>query len=73
MSMLAVENPALETVRSELRSAMAAAKCHRRGCYQDTVQALAGSSVLLAILASQLVETRAVFEPKRYDCLESRK
>lgn len=67
--MLAVENPALETVRSELRSAMAATKCHRCGCYQDTVQALAGSSVLLAILASQLVEARALFEPKRYDCL----
>ena len=69
MSVPAIENPALDVVRQELGSAMAATKCHRCGCYQDTVQALASSSVLPAILASQLAEARALFEPKRYDCL----
>lgn len=48
---------------------MAATKCHRCGCYQDTVQALVGSSFLSAILTSQLAEARTLFEPKRYDCL----
>lgn len=61
--------PALETVRQELGSAMAATKCHRCGCYQDTVRSLAGSSVLPAGLAAQLAEAQALFEPKRYDCL----
>ena len=69
MSATAVENPALKVVRQELGSAIAATKCHRCGCYQDTVEALAGSSVLQAIFASQLAEARALFEPKRYDCL----
>ncbi|MDA8259191.1 MAG: tetrahydromethanopterin S-methyltransferase subunit A [Betaproteobacteria bacterium] len=69
MSTSAVENPALETARQELHSAMTATKCHRCGCFQDTVLALAGSSVLPAILASQLAEARALFEPMRYDCL----
>lgn len=69
MSASAVQNPALEVVWRELGSAMAATKCHRCGCYQDTVQALAGSSLQPAILASQLAEARALFEPKRYDCL----
>lgn len=69
MNASAVENPALEVVLQELGSAMAATKCHRCGCYQDTVQALAGSFVLPAIFASQLAEACALFEPKRYDCL----
>jgi len=69
VSIPAIENPALEVVRQELGSAMAATKCHRCGCYQDTVQVLVSSSVLPAILASQLTEARALFEPKRYDCL----
>lgn len=69
MSSAVIDNSTLETVRSELCSAMAATKCHRCGCYQDTVQALEGSSALPAVLASQLAEARVLFEPKRYDCL----
>jgi len=69
VSSAVIDNSTLEAVRSELGSAMTATKCHRCGCYQDTVQALAGSSVLPAVLVSQLVEARALFEPKRYDCL----
>lgn len=69
MNAPAVENRALETVRSELRSAMAATKCHRCGCFQDTVRALEGSSVLQGRIGPQLAEARALFEMKRYDCL----
>lgn len=69
MNVQAVENRALETVRSELRSAMAATKCHRCGCFQDTVRALEASSVLQGRIGPQLAEARALFEMKRYDCL----
>ncbi|MDA8260446.1 MAG: DUF4346 domain-containing protein [Betaproteobacteria bacterium] len=65
----AVENRALETVCSELRSAMAASKCHRCGCFQDTVRTLEFSSVLQGRIGPQLAEARALYEPKRYDCL----
>lgn len=68
MSATAVENPALEVVRQELGSAIAATKCHRCSCYQDTVQALAGSFVLPAALASQITEApveRAGWQPLR--------
>lgn len=63
------QRPALDTVRSELHQAMAATKCHRCGCFQDTVQALNGSSVLQPMLGPQLAEARVLFETKRYDCL----
>lgn len=69
MNVQAVGNRALETVRSELRSAMSATKCHRCGCFQDTVRALEGSSVLQGRIGPQLAEARALFEMKRYDCL----
>lgn len=69
MSIPAVENLTLAALRQELGSAMAATKCHRCGCYQDTVQALEASSALPAVLASQLAEARALFKPKHYDCL----
>lgn len=69
MNVQAVWNRALETVRSELRSAMSATKCHRCGCFQDTVRALEGSSVLQGRIGPQLAEARALFEMKRYDCL----
>ncbi len=65
----AIDTPALETVQRELGSAMAATKCHRCGCFQDTVRLLAGSSVLPAALTAQLAEAQALFEPRRYDCL----
>lgn len=69
MNVPILEPPALEIVRQELGSAIAATKCHRCGCFQDTVHALEGSSVLPAVLARLLVEARILFEPKRYDCL----
>lgn len=69
MSIPAVENRILADLRQQLGSAMAAPKCHRCGCYQDTVQALETSSALPADLASQLAEAHALLKPKRYDCL----
>lgn len=69
MSTSVAESPALETVRQELRSAMAATMCYRCGCFQDTVQAIDGSSVLQGKMGPQLAEARASFEPRRYDCL----
>lgn len=69
MNIQAAANLALETVRSELRSAMEATKCHRCGCFQDTVRVLEGSSVLQDMIGPQLAEARALFEMKRYDCL----
>lgn len=65
MSIPAVENRILADLRQQLGSAMAAPKCHRCGCYQDTVQALETSSALPADLASQLAEAHALLKPKR--------
>lgn len=59
----------LRQIEQELRQAMAAKKCWRCGCFQDTIDALQGSAVIHADLASLLEEARSLFEPKRYDCL----
>jgi len=59
----------LSQIEHELRQAMAAKKCWRCGCFQDTVDTLQGSAIIHADLASLLEEARTLFEPKRYDCL----
>jgi len=59
----------LTQIKQELRQAMAAKKCWRCGCYQDTVSALQNSATINHSLASLLEEARTLFEPKRYDCL----
>ncbi|MHB1094400.1 DUF4346 domain-containing protein [Thiobacillus sp.] len=69
MTAPAIEKAALETLRRELRQAMAATKCHRCGCFQDTVYALQGLAPTRTLLPRLLDEARALFEPKRYDCL----
>jgi len=53
----------------ELRQAMAAKKCWRCGCFQDTVNTLQGSATINDALGPLLGEAQALFEPKRYDCL----
>ncbi|MFZ5557722.1 MAG: tetrahydromethanopterin S-methyltransferase subunit A [Pseudomonadota bacterium] len=58
-----------EQVGGQLRAAMAAKKCHRCGCFQDTVRALAGSAPLQAMQPGLLERAQALFEPRRYDCL----
>ena len=59
----------LSSVESELRSAMAAKKCWRCGCFQDTVNTLKDFSVITKTLGELLNEAQNLFEPKRYDCL----
>ena len=56
-------------IETELRQAMAAKKCWRCGCFQDTVSALQDSSTISASLGPLLDEAHELFEPKRYDCL----
>jgi len=56
-------------IETELRAAMAAKKCWRCGCFQDTVNTLQASTIINASLESLLKEACSLFEPKRYDCL----
>ena len=59
----------LKQTGDELRQAIAAKKCWRCGCFQDTVNVLRGSAAINSPLGSLLEEAHARFEPKRYDCL----
>lgn len=59
----------LAQIEKELRAAMAAKKCWRCGCYQDTVKTLQTSTVIKPKLVSLIEEAHSLFEPKRYDCL----
>lgn len=59
----------LRSVENELRSAMAAKKCWRCGCFQDTVNTLKDFSVITDSLGTLLNEAQNLFERKRYDCL----
>lgn len=60
---------ALHVISEQIKEAIAAPKCHKCGCLQQTVEALAGTDAGKAELASVLREARSVFVPKRYDCL----
>ena len=60
---------ALRIIAEQLDEAIAAPKCHKCGCLQQTVEALASTELGKEELASKLAEARDVFEPKRYDCL----
>ncbi len=64
-------NPAqsLTGVEKELRTATAATKCWRCGCFRDAIATLESSATIRASLEALLVEARGLFEPKRYDCL----
>jgi len=59
----------LKQTGDELRQAIAAKKCWRCGCFQDTVNTLQGPITINGELGSLLKEAHALFEPKRYDCL----
>jgi tetrahydromethanopterin S-methyltransferase subunit A len=56
-------------IETELRQAMAAKKCWRCGCFQDSVSALQGSSTITASLGPLLDDAQELFETRRYDCL----
>ncbi|VAW68601.1 Tetrahydromethanopterin S-methyltransferase subunit A homolog [hydrothermal vent metagenome] len=56
-------------MEAELRQAMAAKKCWRCGCFQDTITTLQGSERINTSLNALLDEADKLFEAKRYDCL----
>jgi len=61
-------NPA-DPISNELRQAMAAKKCWRCGCFQDTVNTLQRSDPINKKLGALLNEAQQLFEEVRYDCL----
>lgn len=60
---------ALAIVASQLKAGRDAAKCHACGCFQQFVEALAGTEFGQGDLSQDLALSKAVFQPKRYDCL----
>lgn len=69
MSNAESKESALHIITEQLEEAIAASKCHKCGCLQQTVEALAGTEAGQGELASILMEAREVFVPKKYDCL----
>ncbi len=67
--MMSMMPEALTRLEAELREAMAAKKCWRCGCFQDTVNTLQGSEQINTPLYALLDEASKLFEEKRYDCL----
>ena len=60
---------AFKIVSNQLAEAIAAPKCHKCGCLQKTVEALAGTELGTNELAPILSDARSVFVSKEYDCL----
>ena len=56
-------------IQNQVREAIRAPKCHPCGCFQNTVEALAGTEAGQGELTDVLNEAKAVFAPKEYDCL----
>ena len=70
--MAAAENPvasALDVITAQLKEAIEAPKCHKCGCLQQTVEALARTEAGKGELAPILTQARNFFAPKKYDCL----
>jgi tetrahydromethanopterin S-methyltransferase subunit A len=59
---------AILRVREALQCATTAKKCHRCGCFQDTVTALA-QTPLAEPLADALAAARSAFVEQKYDCI----
>lgn len=60
---------ALRIITDQIEQAVSAAKCHKCGCLQQTVEALARTDAGRAELQPVLSKARTVFLPKQYDCL----
>lgn len=60
---------ALHVITDQIEEAIAAPKCHKCGCLQQTVAALADTKAGQEELAETLARARDVFVPKKYDCL----
>ena len=69
--MTTAEQPvsALHVITEQLGNAIAAHKCHQCGCLQQTVAALEETEAGKRELADVLARARALFVPKKYDCL----
>lgn len=70
--MATAETPAqsaLHVINAQLQEAINAPKCHKCGCLQQTVEALAQTEMGKGALAPILIQARRVFTPKKYDCL----
>ncbi len=63
-----MQNP-LDTIREQIETAASLAKCHKCGCFQQTVDALAQTETGKQELAGLLTEARTTFVEKKYDCL----
>lgn len=61
--------PALRLITEQIEEAIAAPKCHKCGCLQQTVEALSATDAGKHELAATLEKARQVFVPKKYDCL----
>lgn len=59
----------LRVVAEQLETAVAARKCQRCGCLQETIEALENTEPGQGELAGTLRRARAAFAPKEYDCL----
>jgi len=60
---------AFHIIQEQMDSAIAAPKCHKCGCLQQTVEALSSTAEGQKELAETLYRARQVFVPKEYDCL----
>lgn len=63
---------ALKVIQEQMDLAIAAPKCHKCGCLQQTVEALSATTAAKTDLADTLQRAREVFVPKEYDCLGCR-
>lgn len=63
------ETVALQVITEQLKEAVAAPKCHKCGCLQQTVEALGETEAGKGALAPMLTQARSVFVAKQYDCL----
>ncbi len=63
------DKTAFNIIQEQLVSAIAAPKCHKCGCLQQTVEALSATAVGQHELAETLNRARQVFVAKEYDCL----
>ena len=60
---------ALHIITEQIEEAIAAPKCHKCGCLQQTVEALSETEAGKNELATTLDRAHQVFVPKKYDCL----
>lgn len=64
-----MQDSGLRVIQEQIGEAIRAPKCHRCGCLQKTVEALANTEPGRRELAASLNEAKSVFVPEEYDCL----